>query len=81
MKYGGRRAADKKGKNMLTVQWYDDKEWIARIFEKNGSESIADLNYCDTPEEVDHKLRIFGLRRRETWQKREWGLEAELRKL
>ena len=64
----------------MIVQWYSDEPPVARIFAKHGTTMLAELP-CSNGAETDKILQLLGWRRRCSWQKREWGFEASLRRM
>jgi hypothetical protein len=61
----------------MIIQWYNEEK-MARIF--NQHIMICEMRSNISPYGVDLDLKALGLRRRNRWEKTDWGYEAKLRK-
>jgi len=68
----------------MIVQFFmDEHPRSASIYETTGVRRnmiVAVLPNCPTQGAVDRRLAVLGFRRREKWQKCQWGYQASLRK-
>lgn len=61
---------------MLAQAYHDG---VMRIFDNHGNR-ICDMEFSQSSKEkADEQLKRLKMRRRESWQDREWGIEAKLR--
>ena len=60
----------------MTAQWYNDM-YITRLFDNTGT-MICDIQ-APRAEDSDYEMRKLRIKRREKWQWREWGAEANVR--
>ena len=61
----------------MLVQWYNDLK-MARIFDQHVM--ICEMRSNLSPYGVDLDLKKLGIRRRNSWEKTDWGYQANLRK-
>lgn len=61
----------------MIVQWYEDEK-RASIFHHKYNQMLAEMPDCPTTHSVEWRLKELGLRRRQKWQKTDWGYEAKI---
>jgi len=64
----------------MIVQWYDDGPSCAAAALFDGVAMVAVLPDCESKEDANERILSLGWRRREPWEKVEWGFQAKLRR-